>query len=440
MASPVRWLLLALPVVMVAFVTLALVTGGTVRPYAVARVWGGPTDARHVSVRIEALQVLVERAAVVETPITDGRVVVELHAAGFDARRAEALDAEGSAEARFELPRAFDDLELMVFHGEELARGRLSLAGERWAKAARRRGGWAEARSGSLSVRVGAARGALAVPFEDEVLIEVRRDGASAADLRLRARGSGVRVTPELVTTDARGRARVKVRPAEHVASLVLEVEDGGARQELSFALPVVPGALAARQQGGVLVITSPVPRELAYYAFVTEHERLLGGRAPLVPSPNGEGATASVPFPALEPPPTHVVVSSERDLRSPAAVGWPLAPGVSDEPQATFDAVDALLVDGRPRAAAREAHRVARVRWVVAAFCAAALAVELLLLIAFTRRSDRSLDLHLEGAGLAAEDAARLAPKRSPRVVMALILIALGFFVVASVGVLMAR
>jgi hypothetical protein len=386
------------------------------------------------------LEVLVERAAVVETPITEGRVVVELHAAGFDARRTEVLDAEGSAEARFELPSVLTDLELRVFHGEELARGRLSLAAERWARAARRRGGWAEARSGSLLVRVGAARGALAVPFEDDVLVEVRRDGAGAAGLRLRTRGSGARVKPEVVTTDAQGRARVKVQPTEHVASLVLEVEDGGAQPELSFALPVVPGALDARKEGAVLRITSPVPREVAYYAFVTEHERLLGGRAPLVPSPNGGGATASVPIPLLEPPPTYVVVSSERDLRSPAAVGWPLEPGLRDEPRVTFDAVDALLVDGRPRAALREARRVARVRWVVAAFCAATLAVELLLLIAFTRRSDRSLDLHLEGAGLAAEDAARLAPKRSPRVVVALILIALGFFVVASVGVLMAR
>jgi hypothetical protein len=76
----------------------------------------------------------------------------------------------------------------------------------------------------------------------------------------------------------------------------------------------------------------------------------------------------------------------------------------------------------------------------VVAAFCAFALALELLLLVAFTKRSDASLDRHLEGAGVSAEDAQRLAPKRSPRVVLALVAIALGFFVVAAVGVLMAR
>jgi hypothetical protein len=439
MAFPVRWLLFALPVATVAVVALALVTGGAVRPYAVARVWGGPTDARQVSVRVEALRVLVERAAVVETPITEGSVVVELHAAGFDARRAVLLDVEGSGEASFELPGVLDGLELTVSQGGELARGRLSLTAERWAKAARRRGGWAVARAGELEVRLAPARGALAVPFEDEVLVSVRRGDVNVPGATLRARGSGLRVRPEVVTTDARGAARIRVEPSEHVASLTLELEAGSTHETATFSLPIVPGALDARREGGSLRITSPVPRDTAYYAFVTEHARLLGGRAVLAPSPNAGGAVAEIPFPTLDPAPRYVVVSSERDLRSPAAVGWPLD-AAGDEPLTTFDAVDALLVDGRPRAALRESRRAARVRWVVAAFCAVSLALELLLLVAFTKRSDASLDRHLEGAGVSAEDALRVAPKRSPRVVLALVAIALGFFVVAAAGVLMAR
>jgi len=294
------------------------------------------------------------------------------------------------------------------------------------------------AHAGLFEVRLAPGRGALAVPFGDAVLVSVERGGANAAGLTLHARGSGVRVTPEVTTTDARGAARLFVSAEEHVASVTLELEDGPTHESATFSLPIVPGALDARQSGGSLTIASPVPRDVAYYAFVTEHERLLGGRAVLAPSPSG-GATATIPFPALEPPPRYVVVSSERDLRSPAAVGWPLDT-VGAEPLSTFDAVDALLVDGRPRAALREAHRAARVRWVVAAFCGGALALELLLLVAFTKRSDASLDRHLEGAGVSAEDALRLAPKRSPRVVLALVAVALGFFVVAAVGVLMAR
>src|SRR6187401_1055796 len=69
MSSPVRWLLLALPVALVVFVTVVLVTGGSARPYRVARVWGGPTDGKHVSLRVEAFEVVVDRASVQEIPM-----------------------------------------------------------------------------------------------------------------------------------------------------------------------------------------------------------------------------------------------------------------------------------------------------------------------------------------------------------------------------------
>jgi hypothetical protein len=127
-------------------------------------------------------------------------------------------------------------------------------------------------------------------------------------------------------------------------------------------------------------------------------------------------------------------VVASDRDLRGPSSVGWPLAPAVT--PAMTFDAVEALLLDGRPRAALHEKLRRDRVRWVTAAFCAAALLIELALLVALTRSSDRHLDAHLARSGVAGEDAQKLAPKRSPTVVIALALVALGFLVVALAGV----
>jgi hypothetical protein len=73
----------------------------------------------------------------------------------------------------------------------------------------------------------------------------------------------------------------------------------------------------------------------------------------------------------------------------------------------------------------------------LIGAFSATALTVELLLLVAFTRRSDRELDAHLAEAGVEAGDASRLAPKRSLGVVIALLAVALGFLVVALVGVL---
>jgi hypothetical protein len=243
-------------------------------------------------------------------------------------------------------------------------------------------------------------------------------------------------VTPASAVTDARGRAVLRIAPEEHVVSLTLELGTSVSPQRVTFALAVVPGALRARREGAELVIESPVPREVAYFALVTEHERLLGGRAVLRANARGD-TTARVQLPALPQEPVYAVVSSERDLRSPASVGWPLDVVADGEPARTFDAVEALLLDGRPRAMLREAQRRSRVRWVVGAFSAAALAIELLLLVAFTKRSDRTLDAHLEGAGMDAEAALRLAPKRSPAVIVALIAVALGFLLVALTGVL---
>jgi hypothetical protein len=317
--------------------------------------------------------------------------------------------------------------------GVTLARGGIGLSTERWAGAARRRGGFAEASAGGLDVRVAPVRGALAVPFEEELVAEVRRGAAPVSGAAVDLRSTGARVTPGQVMTDASGRARFRLTPQEHTLAVTLSILDAGGAAEASFGLAVVPGALRARLDGGTLVVESPVPRELAYFALVTERERLLAGRLLLSPDQKG-GSVARFELPAgLRP--THAVVASDRDLRSPSSVGWPLAPAVA--PARTFDAVEALLLDGRPRAALHERLRRDRVRWVTAAFCAAALLIELALLVALTRSSDKNLDAHLARSGVAGDEAQRLAPKRSPAVVIALALVALGFLVVALAGIL---
>jgi hypothetical protein len=48
-------------------------------------------------------------------------------------------------------------------------------------------------------------------------------------------------------------------------------------------------------------------------------------------------------------PQPAWLVVSSELDLNSAAAIGWPLDAGA--EPAQTFDVADQLLLDGLPAA-----------------------------------------------------------------------------------------
>jgi hypothetical protein len=437
MSASLRWPLLALPVATVAVIALALVTGGAARPVRVARLWGGPTTGSLVSVRAEVFDLIEERGAVHEVAVGAGTVTVSLHAPGFDARRSVPLDPEGGGEVRFEPPESARPLELTVREGDaEIARGRVALEPGPWARAARRRGGWAFTRTGEFEVRVAPARGALAVPFQEELVFGVERGGVPAPNLRVRASGTGARLAPAEVVTDTAGRAALRIAPEEHAVSVMFELVDAAGPVKASFALPIVPGALRARKDGAELVIEAPVPRDVAYFAVVTETERLFGGRVLLAPDPSG-GSVARVPLPELGGGPHFAVVSSERDLRSSAAVGWPLEASADGEPARTFDAVEALLLDGRPRAMLREARRRARVRWVIGAFSAAALAVELLLLVAFTRRSDRALDEHLESAGIDSDEASRLAPKRSPAVVIALLAVTLGFLVVALIGVL---
>ncbi len=434
MQASVRSALYVLPVVTVAMVALALLTGGTARAVRVARVWGGPTTAERVSVRAELFDLLEDRGAVQETPVTAGEVSLALHAPGFDAVRRAPLDADGAAELVFDTPLAARPLELAVTQGGvDAARGRIELAVAPWARAARRRGGWAVTRAGEFEVAVAPERGALAVPFEERLAFRVTRGGGAVPNLHVHASATGARLTPSEAVTDAGGRASFAIAPEEHAVTVSFELAQGG---RASFALPIVPGALRAREDGASLVIESPVPREVAYFAVVTLTERLFGGRVTLAADASGR-SVARVSLPSLAPGQHYAVVSSEPDLRSSAAVGWPLEPVAGGEPEQTFDAVEALLLDGRPRALAREARRRARVRWVIGAFSATALAIELLLLVAFTRRSDRALDAHLAEAGMDARDASRLAPKRSPAVVVALLAVALGFLVVALIGML---
>jgi hypothetical protein len=430
-----KLLLYGLPLVTVVIVALAMVTAGGPRSYRVARLWGGPTDGAALSLRVEVFEMVGDRGGgMQELPVADGAVRLHVLQPGFEGARSVALDAEGGGEARFEASPGAVRTEVHVEQaGITLARGAVGLSTERWAGAARRRGGFAETSAGGLEVRVAPARGALAVPFEEELVVEVRRSGARVPGATVALRANGARVAPAQVTTDADGHAGFRLTPLEHTLAVTLVVTDAGGTGEASFGLGVVPGALRGRLEGRTLVVESPVPREVAYVALVTERERLLGARLTLSPDEKGGSSARFELPPGLQA--THAVVASDRDLRSPSSIGWPLAPAVT--PARTFDAVEALLLDGRPRAALHEKLRRERVRWVTGAFCAAALLIELALLVALTRSSDRALDAHLARSGVAGDDAHKLAPKRSPAVVIALALVALGFLVVALAGIL---
>jgi hypothetical protein len=160
-----------------------------------------------------------------------------------------------------------------------------------------------------------------------------------------------------------------------------------------------------------------------------------------VVLAPDASGSySARVPLPPLPVAPTHAVVATQRDLRSAAAVGWPLGAVPDGDPPKTFDAVDALLLDGRALGSARESARRARVRWATVAFCAVAVLLELALLVLLARSRDRELDAHLEREGVRGDAAARLAPTRSSAWLFAIGAVALGFLLLAVAAVIKLR
>jgi hypothetical protein len=439
--SSVRWPLYVLPVAVVVIVAFALVTAGSTLPYRAARVWGGPTDGERMSLRLEVFEVTEDLGGGrAENVVGRGKVAVQLRAGRLEAARQVELDVEGGAEVAFDLAGAVRPLELSVeSEGNVLAAGTLALDAARWAAAARRRGGWSELRVGPYLLRVAPARGVLAVPFEEELWLDVSLGALPVANALVTLEVSGARVSEKQRRTDTRGRVVFRVAPDEHLPTARVRILEGAVEHQTAFGLAVVPGALRVTRSGGELLIEAPVPRDLAYFALVTPNERLLGGRLLLKPDARG-GSSAQLPLPALGVTPTHAVVASERDLRSTAAVGWPLELVPGGEPARSFDAVEALLLDGGPRAVLRERARRHRVRWIVAAFVAAASLVEIALLLALTRRGDRALDAHLERSGLAAADAERLAPRRSPAILLALLAVAVGFLVVTLVAILRMR
>jgi hypothetical protein len=434
-----RWPLLALPVVTVAVVALALLTAATPRPFRVARIWGGPTDGSRVSLRVEVVDVVESGGEVVERAVPGDVVAVRLSVGRFEAVRRLTLDSEGAAEVALDVPHGPLVAEVSQ-QGIELALGRIALDKARWAGAARRRGGWFTARApGGYDVRVAPERGVLAVPFEEGLWVEVARGGAPVVGATLELTATGGRALPRDAVTDARGRARFSLTPEEHTLGVRVVVAEANVRSEIGFGLPVVPGALRARLVGGELVVEAPVPRDVGYYALVTEEGRLAGGRVTFAPDAS-RNFTARVPLPALPVPPTHAVVATDRDLKSAAAVGWPLVGRADGEPMTTFDAVDALLLDGRARGAARERARRARVSWATVAFCAVAVLLELALLLSQARARDRELDAHLAHQGVEGDDAERLAPARSATVFLAVAAIALGFLLLAIAAVVRLR
>lgn len=465
--APLNFLLYAVPPLSVLVVGVVLLTAGAPQPFLFARLLGGPTDLRvppearrghrpgpfHFGSWSGRVQ-LLSREGDVDTPVAHAPLRVEWSAFGHVTSFRTMTDSEGWAEVRLDRPQPAEKLELSIYGGElgELAvRGAPELDTARWRQAARRRGGVLKASPGSaqeqLRIAVRVVDGVLAVPFECELEVDVR-DGAQAlagAALEWVPQGLDVLSAPGLVT-DEHGRARIRVRPREHAVFLDLTARkavttSGGAEQTAQghwfSQLPVVAGALHAHIEKSELVIESPTVRDSAWYALVSQDRRLYGGRVEMHATGNG-GSIGVVPQGEAgvpdRPSRDHwLVLSGDPDGRSPSTVGWPW--GNQDT---TFDAMDAVLLDGSRFGQQREDARRRRVRGVAGGYSALAALLTLILLVRRVRKADRELAWRLAGVG-----AAESVPSRGSLawgLVVAGLCVLLGFLVVAVVSLARAR
>lgn len=427
---------LSLPVLTALVVAYAWLVAGAPRKLHGARVYGGPSEGvSTLSLRVES----VEREGEREAPFWNGPLTARARASsGPDARFSVKQAVHGVADLELPFGRAVHgpiEFELRDAASAVLASGRFELDVTRWAARARRRGGWIRGRADrSLVLAVAAERGAFVVGTPGLLLIRVESAGRPVAGAALDVSAEGARVSgTERLRSDERGRAHVFFEALDLNPSLRVEARaDGEQNGLIETPIPVAAGGMHAFATDGELRIESAVPRGEAFFSVVSERQRLAGGVIPLAPNGRG-GALGSIRLTRLAMPegvlstqsPSWVVVSSEVDQNSAAAIGWPLATG--PEPAQTFDVADALLLDGLPAAFSREQARRSRVRWLTAAFIGLAFALSVALLVLRVRAADRDIAQHLR-QDLDRELAARIAPRRLLPLFVAALAILLGF------------
>ncbi len=255
---------------------------------------------------------------------------VRLHVTQQDGHSTEhfgASDSNGVLEFNVRLPQpANGALDLRLYEGGE--RERLLVGGQLNAPAAlpaTRRGGWIEGRvEGPSSVRVGLLSGVLAVPFESTLRIVVERESAPVPQQRLDVDLYGARLLdPDTrLQTDAAGRVDVPIVTEAHHVELSVRVE-GTPATSYRGVLPVIPGAIHARAEGSTVVVESPVPRAVAFVNIIDPERTYLVKTVALQPQAGRFIGRFDVTFPLSD---KWAVTSSEFDMQSMAAVGWPLS------------------------------------------------------------------------------------------------------------------
>ncbi len=439
-----RLILYGVPALAVLVVAISLLVVAAPRPVVGARLYGGPSpDGSLLSFRLVVIEQRGERATVVsERPVR-----VEARAGGERVAEWEGeLDAEGTAavtlQAARPLPGPAVVLATAPWTSTPLAMGSVEAFSARPHRAKAVRGGWIKPpQKGDLQIRVAASRGVLAVPFEATLLVEVRQSGAAMSGVELELGLESLDLLSPPQPTNEQGRTLIRIRPTAHVAALEIKARSSnGLRGRWYSTVPVVGGAMLAEvSPAGNLLVTSPIPRNQAYYAVATERGRLAGGTIWLKSDDRG-GARGQAELQLPRDMEAWVVLSSEIDLGAPSTVGWPVVSverdflaGRTQRAPLSKTFVDELQLDSLTPLLQDEARRQARVRRLTALFVATAMALVVMLLMLRVRDSERRLRAHLARAAIGEEQG--IAPSRGRTIlatIVAVLCVMLGFMILA--------
>jgi hypothetical protein len=224
-----------------------------------------------------------------------------------------------------------------------------------------RRGGWLEGTiAGSLTLRAGLVHGVLAVPFTGELRVVVTDGRTPIVGVTVSAQAEGATLGPH-PPTDASGVTAIPIVPQSHVVEVSLEAASEQLRGTWFGLLPVVPGALHADVNGRTLRVQSPIDRSIAYVNVVSERGTLAALSVPLMANKAFAGAVElpeHVSLTALRG--AFAFTSSEPDMRSMAAVGWPLE---ANRVESTFEIPFETSINGVQQAHRRRAEEQRRMR-----------------------------------------------------------------------------
>lgn len=403
-----RFGLFGAPVVAVGAVGATLLLLGRSRPVVAARVYGGPSEgATHLSFRIET----VERQNSAESPRANQPVEIAIQPAS-GARLAMLATTDSEGFAYLEVPSANGPVQgpiLLSVHsyGQLLGQGQIRLTPGQWRANSQQWGHWIRQEKltwdgfpEGLTLSVAPARGLLAVPFRDSLWVVVEGRQGPLPGVVLSFEPEGMTVLSAPLPTDARGFTRVPIETRSTSAALRITADaQGEGRGTWYSTLPVISGALNARRVGGALEIASPIVRSRAYFALITETERLAGGAVSLQEDGTG-GSVQRVVLPQDLPEEVFAVVSSEPDLNSPGAVGWPLfepnPEHLLKSPPRAFSVPEIKWIDGVPPLEKAEQDRDRQLRHWATAVVGTALAVVLLSVLRQVRRASLRLRAHL--------------------------------------------